>query len=51
MSFRRVALFAIIADRAQCWADSVTTHERTVIKLADGVYEIATPTHRAAFHL
>jgi cyclase len=40
MSFRALAILVFIAVAISCSADSIATHERTVTKLADGIYEI-----------
>jgi cyclase len=43
MSPRVIGFFFFMAVGLSCWADSVTTHERTVTKLAEGIYEIRHP--------
>src|SRR3954467_10294894 len=43
MSFRALAILIFFAVGVSCWADSIATHERTVTKLADGIYEIRHP--------
>jgi len=43
MSIRALAIFVLIMVGVSCWADSIATHERTVTKLAEGIYEIRHP--------
>src|SRR4051812_44188901 len=43
MSVARAFFMFLLVGTTLCWADSVTTHDRTVTKLADGVYEIRHP--------
>jgi Metallo-beta-lactamase superfamily len=40
---RVFGLATMIVAAASCFADTVTTHERTVTRLADGIYEIRHP--------
>src|SRR5437868_11776013 len=45
MSVQRmtVAILILAAAGISCFADSIATHERTVTKLAEGIYEIRHP--------